>query len=113
MMCVFSFLYTNVFIGEPPVIKQCQESGTFIFPERDGVVSVACDVVCIREGNSIFLSCTVTAGTPPFRYTWFDGEGRVISNYPTLFVSTPGNYTCNAANRDVPENRQTSFVSCK
>lgn len=116
----FALIMTNKYIfhnhyilGMVPVIPECQESGSIIFPERNEVVSVACDVVCIREGTRVTLDCTVTSGTPPITYTWTDGDGNVLSNQPTLTVSTPDNYSCNAENLDAPENREISLLSCK
>ena len=109
-IAIFILLHS---IGLVPVIPACPESGLVIFPERNEVVSVACDTVCIREGTSVTLSCTVIAGTPPIDYTWFDGQGTVLSNLPFLTVNTPDNYTCNAANLDAPENREVSLLSCK
>lgn len=96
-----------------PVIPKCPTSSSIIYPEGNDVVPVACDTVCIREGTSIILDCTVTSGTPPIIYTWTDGDGNFLSNEPTLKVSVPDSYSCNAENLDNPENWEATLLSSK
>lgn len=101
------------FVESDPVIPDCPVDNSIIFPERDQVVPVGCDVVCIREGTRVTLDCTVVSGSMGITYTWTNGDGSFLSNQPTLTVSQPDNYTCNAANQDVPDNREVSLLSCK
>ena len=79
-----------------------------------GTAPVGCNV-CIPEGSSVTLDCTVSVGTPPITYAWSGPpDGNVISSQPRLTVNTQGDYNCNASNLDGPSGAMSAnVIVCK
>ena len=103
------------FAGPRPVIPDCSVSVTsgVVFPDSGAVVNPGCDI-CILEGASVTLDCTVTSGDPPITYMWRDGiTGVLLAETPKLTVTMPGNYSCNVANLDERTDMVASVLLCK
>ena len=84
----------------PPVIPDCSVSvpDGFVFPNSGAVLNPGCNI-CIQEGASVTLDCTVISGDPPITYVWTNGtEDVVLAQTPKLTVTMPGTYSCNVTN---------------
>lgn len=83
-----------------------------IFANSGEVLTPGCNV-CVEEGSSITLDCTVSVGAPPISYNWTDSNGNTLSENARLVVSQPGDYNCAASNLDDVVTTEASVLFCE
>ena len=95
------------------MIPDCAATfGSTVFPDSGAVLPPGCDV-CIQEGSTITLDCSVSSGAPPITYNWTDANGMVVSTMARFTVNTPGMYMCRASNVDDIETTEASVLFCE
>lgn len=109
----------------PSIIGDCTEIGQNIdlgvyLVERGQVTQIpaGCDV-CIAQAGELWLTLSCPTNVDRFEgvsvqsYQWTDENGRVIGERPTLFVQSPGSYTCTVDFGAEGMDSQTTTVGCR